>query len=188
MRSLIYFIGLTLFSANGFAEEYAETSQHNGEATTENSVYKSVDPSGRVVFSDKPTKNSELIETTPLNLHEGISPEDMGRSTRDPETSEPESTSYQLRMISPKPGQRLGPAQRSLNITIMLIPELHTSHRVVFLVDGKPAGKPTRALSKSIQMGLKMRGARTASARIIDQDGRIITSSASVPVQVIRPN
>ncbi len=155
----------------------------------QNSVYKNVDKSGRVIFSDKPSKNSQVIDTTPLNLHEGMAGESMsGEPRNDKENDAPKKTlRYSVSLISPQPGYRLGPAEKTLHIAISTTPPLESTHKVQFYVGGKSVGPPSRALSTRAPMGMTMRGQRSVSARIVDENGKTLGGSNAVTIHVIRP-
>lgn len=148
-------------------------------------VYKVVDKDGRVTYTDDPPKNApyEEVDLKPINTQPPVkvqTPSELG-------TSEPEDEeiSYQITLVAPADGAQIPPGQRDLPVEVRLEPGLQGNHRIQFMLDGAPVGRPgatNRTLISEI-----FRGEHTVSANIIDAEGRVITSSPTATVFVIRP-
>ncbi len=150
---------------------------------TSQEVYKTITEEGKVVFSDTPQQNSKKIETELTNLQTPaqVRPKQHTRNTSD-------STTYKVRLTSPKDGYQLGPSQRALSLSITITPKLEVGDKVEFWLDGKRVRGPSKSTSASYPMGIKMRGRHTVSAKIVNANGSTVASSATSTIHVIRPN
>lgn len=161
-----------------------DTPADQGETTPKNSIYKTVDDKGKVIFSDHPIdkENSQAIDIIDPNLQSppGYIPPH--------ESKEPVAAStYEIRLSAPAEGTRFGPADRSVRVSAFVSPNLGQKHQLIYFLSGNRVVGPTRSLSADIPLGLKQRGSQTLSARIVDEQGNVIASSGSINIYVIRP-
>jgi len=146
-------------------------------------VYKTVDAEGNVIFTDKPDKNSEKVDVEIKNIQQPI--EIQQKKAK--KSANKKRVEYTLELMSPTAGQRFGPAQRTLQIRVAITPELLPEHYIEFYLNGERVAGPSRSNSAFVPLGIKMRGQKTANVKVIDESGRVIASSSSATVHVIRP-
>lgn len=143
-------------------------------------VYKQVDENGNVIFTDTPGEGAEKIEVQPTNIQNFPKTPKMA-----PQREQPKDTfSYKaLNIIAPlndttvrNPGDVLVRAELS--------PGLQRAHQVRFTDNGQPLGEPSRKLS--LQLINLSRGTHMLQAEVLDQQGKVMISSAAVAVHVHR--
>ncbi len=152
--------------------------------THSDTIYKTVDEQGNVVFSDVPSDDSKAIDVELQNIQEAT------QITAPPAQQAPSAakTEYRITLLSPAEGQRFGPTQRYLSISVEVQPGLSPQHNIAFYLDGKQVAAPSRATSTRIPMGLKMRGRHSVQAKLITQQGKTVDATQSVSIYTIRPN
>ncbi len=146
-------------------------------------VYKTVDEHGNVVFSDVPSDDSKQVEVEIQNIQEATR---VTTPTRQAPVQPKVET--RISLLSPAEGQRFGPSQRNLTISVQVHPTLPSGHRIAFYIDGKRIAEPSRSTSTSIPMGLKMRGRHSVQAKLLNKAGATVSTTPSVSIYTIRPN
>jgi len=158
-----------------------------GPVTSAQGVYKTVDENGKVTYTDSPKEQSEELTIDPLNVHEGTKPAAHSRRPKTSKSSPASLAAPSLTLESPINGQKIGPTERTLSIRASIKGRLQADHFIVFYINGHPVSQPSKSLSITIPLGLKMRGQRTVNAAVVSSDGRTISTSNSATTHVIRP-
>lgn len=144
-------------------------------------VYRTVDENGKISFSDKPQKDSEQVDAEIKNVVDPV------QIKARPSEKIPESPDYTIELNTPTDGESLGPTHNSLRISASASPRLQHDHFVELYLDGEKIVGPSKTSSTSVPLNLKMRGRHSAVAKVVDQDGKVLATSATVTFYVIRP-
>ncbi|MGB1800832.1 MAG: DUF4124 domain-containing protein, partial [Gammaproteobacteria bacterium] len=126
---LLSFVFLNLFL--GF---FGSFFIHGSVAET---VYKTVDENGNVIFTDKPSEEAETIKIQELeNTIDNPNP-----AKYKPSSPKAEKFSYQsFTVISPENGAGIRSNSGNVNISLSLKPALNPGHKIVISLDGKQVG------------------------------------------------
>lgn len=149
-------------------------------------VYKTTDANGNIIYTDTPPTTG----AQPVDLPEPstYSPVKSNVSTRYTATSpkRQKTVTYEsVTMTSPANEQTF--RSGSISISVNIAPSLSGAHSIQFLIDGKPVGAPSRSASMSTTVHEVHRGSHTASAQIIDNNGKVVTTSDSVTFHIQLP-
>ncbi len=145
-------------------------------------VYKTVDEEGKVIFSDKPAQDSEKVEVEIKNIQP---PLQTHTNAAKKSSAQEGPVRYSIALAAPAQGQRYGPAERRLTISAAVSPALKAGHYLEFYLSGRKVGGPGKSAKASVPLNIKMRGQKTASAKIVDTSGRVIASSGSATVYIL---
>ena len=146
---------------------------HNIVAET---VYKTVDEKGNIIFTDRPSENSEEIKLQELQTIKNPNP------IKNKPPTQPKSPldvgNVYSRFIITNPAQGSGIRNNAGNITISvsLEPSLRPGHNIVFTMDGNEVSKGS---ANNAEINNLSRGAHTAAARVIDGTGKTLISTSS---------
>lgn len=158
MRSLIYLLLLTF------------TVCVNAET-----VYKTVDKEGNIIFTDKPSADSEEIKLQELQTIKNPNPAKYKEQGRAKDKSKALSyTSFTV--ISPENGSGLRSNNGSVNISLKLEPALQGGHKIIIALDGEEISNGS---SSSASVQNLDRGMHSISASIIDGNGNKVSSTSS---------
>ena len=146
---------------------------HNIIAET---VYKTVDENGNIIFTDKPSENSEKIKLQELQTIKNPNPI-KNKPYSKPANPKDVDTVYS-RFIITNPAQGSGIRNNAGNVTISasLEPSLRPGHNIVFTMDGTEISKSS---SNSASVNNLSRGAHTIGARVIDRTGKTLISTST---------
>ena len=136
-------------------------------------IYKSVDESGNVIFTDKPSEEAEKVKIQ--ELENTIGNPNPGKY-RPAAPKQEEAFSYKsFSVSSPENGAGIRSNNGNVSISLSLEPELNPGHKVIISMDGKEIGT---GLSVSLQN--VDRGTHSISAKVVDGNGKsFITTSSS---------
>lgn len=156
-------------------------------------VYKWVDESGQVQYSDQPP---EEVESEEVRILEGPSQEetrraqerlDETRKALDEGSERRQAAAYYRRVAILKPGSEevVRDNQGIVSVELEVDPPLDTDkgHQIQMLLDGRPAGPPSDSLEQSVQ-GV-IRGSHRLAAQILDETGQVLITSPSVGFQMM---
>ncbi len=154
-------IGLLLLTFIGFA--VAET------------VYKSVDENGHIIFTDKPSKDAEEIKLQKLQTIKNPNP---AKYTHKPkQTKQDNGNLYKTFLVSnPADGAGLRSNDGSVNISLSLQPPLRPDHTINIILDGK---KVSNGPNSSVSLQNLDRGTHNITASVVDGDGKQMISTSS---------
>ncbi len=146
---------------------------HNIVAET---VYKTVDEEGNIIFTDRPSENSEEIKLQELQTINNPNPIKNKPPTQ--ATNPIDVGNVYSRFIITNPAQGSGIRDNAGNITISvsLEPSLRLGHKIVFTMDGNEVSKGD---SNNAAVNNLSRGAHTIGARVIDEKGNTLISTSS---------
>jgi len=145
-------------------------------------IYKMKDAQGNIIFTDTPgDKPAELVELQPVNTQPVIEPGAV------PETVKPGVQSvYNPKILSPKEGASMTAEQRDLPVVASVSPALGETDELQLTIDGAPYGETTRENSFVIRD--ITRGEHNLRVNVISLEGKVLSSSPSVRVFVLRPS
>jgi hypothetical protein len=157
-------------------------------ADTEKKVYRSVGPSGEVIFSDQPSKGASEVEVTPpaSNTYQAVPTPDFTPYTpsRKRNDEAQQAFNYSLFYVSfPAKEETLWVDTGEVTIQLMLEPSLRPGHRLVYMVDGQAI--PHNGLSL-LQTNVP-RGEHKVSVEIHDDTGQVVLATPPVTFFVRRP-
>jgi hypothetical protein len=146
-------------------------------------VYKIVDSTGKVIYTDTPPVDQsadELLLPTINQLPKSVTPESEFLAE-----DKPVFLGYSaVDLVAPQSDSIISYEQKNIIVQLALTPELQIGHLVQFYLDGAAYGRPVASTSYSI--GDLHRGSHSVSARVITGEGEIMGSSRSVTVHVQR--
>lgn len=145
-------------------------------------IYRSVDESGNVVYSDRPAEDAEKIEldATPTYTPIDVPQPQAIDGTQDDAAQELEQPNYQISIISPEQNQSVWENAGTVNIEVAIKPELSMERGdlIQFKLDGQNVGQAQT--SPSFTLTNIDRGSHIVVATIIDKTGKVLKSSRSV--------
>jgi Domain of unknown function (DUF4124) len=149
--------------------------------TTYGQVYKKVDKSGNVTFSDQPDPDAVSVEIQETNRVVAVEPRD---TTKDPKQP-PKTTPYTRLIISNPQDRAIIPnGLVPLPVLTQVSPNLQKKHALQLLLDGQVHSENK---SGSFTLPTVARGAHTLQVRVVDEQKKIIKQSATTSIQVYRP-
>lgn len=152
-------------------------------------MYKWVDEQGNVHFSDQPVnKGAKTYNPPPLVTVPAGPAQDFSKpGTSDKAEEKITNIEYKISISSPSNNQALPQGATTVNVQIQLEPALDpkAAHQVALFIDGKQHGQGT---SLSYSISDLYRGAHTASANVVDSEGKTIAKSGSITFYVQRPH
>lgn len=137
-------------------------------------VYKSVDEAGNVIFSDRPDAGSEALEVQPAPTIKNPNPPTYRPL---PEQGKAPAPYRSLTITSPQNDQGLRSNTGDFSVSVSLSPPLMPGHRIIITLDGREIanGAETRATVKNAD-----RGSHSLGARVVDSAGRRLISTSSI--------
>lgn len=137
-------------------------------------VYKTVDKDGNIIFTDKPSENSEEIKLKELQTIKNPNP---ARLDTDFSSPKKEVISYKRFFVAnPANGAGIRSNNGNVSISLTLEPPLRSGHKVIITLDGKEVANGS-GLSVSLQN--QDRGSHTVGANVVDSNGKKLISTSS---------
>jgi hypothetical protein len=135
-------------------------------------VYKTVDGEGNIIFTDKPSEDAEEIKIQKLETIKNPNPGKYKPDTKPPEES---SIKYESFIITnPKNAEGLRSNNGSVSISVSLEPGLNPGHKIIISMDGKEIGIGTSVSLQNVD-----RGTHSISASVVDANGKTLISTSS---------
>ena len=138
-------------------------------------VYKTVDEHGNIIFTDKPSTGSEEIKLKELQTIKNPNP----AKYRPPSTkSEPVDANIYKRILITNPANDSGIRNNAGNVSISvsLEPSLRSGHSLVITLDGKEVSNGS---ASSVSLNNVDRGTHSIGASVIDNNGKNLISTTS---------
>jgi len=152
-------IGLLLLTIMGFA--VAET------------VYKSVDENGNIIFTDKPSNDAEEIKLQELQTIKNPNPAKYTSRPKQPKKEAP----YKSFLVSnPADGAGIRSNTGDVSISLLLQPPLRSGHKIIISMDGKEVSNGS---TSSVPLQNVDRGTHNISASVVDGSGTQLISTSS---------
>jgi hypothetical protein len=170
MRTLIFFIPLVLFSTSPL---YA-------------AMYKQVDEQGNVTYSDKPSKQGDKpINPPPATTYKPLTVPSQPKKPAETDRNTESATQYQaLQITQPTDNESVRANGGSFPLQLTITPDFdEKSHRIVILVDNV---QHQEANAISFDLTNMDRGTHSIQAQVRDHDGKILISSNTITIHVLR--
>jgi hypothetical protein len=149
-------------------------------------IYRSVDESGNVVFSDQPPapgQEGEQVELRELNT--APPPEPRPRAAPVERKPEP-APSPSVTITSPENETTIAMGPGNFSVSGRAEPPLGPGERLQLFMDGEAVGPPQAGAGWGLQGVL--RGPHDLVIRRLNNSGKVIAESESVRVYVLRPS
>ncbi len=143
-------------------------------------VYKSVDKKGRVIYTDKPTPNSEKVEIKEANTIKSATVPDIN-------DEEPPITLFeyqQLAITHPANKDIIPNGLVPFDISLNLRPKLQPEHQLQLLIDGQ---LHSTSLNNTFRVNSINRGQHKLQVYILDASGNRLKQSEVIEVFAYRP-
>ncbi len=144
-------------------------------------VYKTVDKEGNIIFSDTKTENAEVIEIQDAQALD--IPKVRAFKLSPPKEKHKTSVYTKLVIVSPQNDATIHSNEGNVNININIEPEINNKDTLVLYLDGKQVetGKKPQFLLTNIN-----RGTHTVAVALKNQDGVEVKHSDKVTFHVRR--
>lgn len=150
-------------------------------------LYRWVDASGTVHYSDTPKEGAEQITLKPTNVIRSRAPAATPRSQNtqsaeegaEPGSDEPPVQYTAVNITSPTDDQTLWNIGGTLTVQIQVEPKLQKGHGVVLYYDGR-AVNTDPVVSSSITIDNVYRGQHSVRASVKDLDGKTLFNGSQV--------
>lgn len=156
-----------------------------GAFAAENTIYRSRDAQGNVIFSDRQDEAAEAVRVPRTNTVPLLSTPAESRPDQGDARSADVETGYQtLSIVSPQAGETIVHPTGYMKVEVAVDPPLRARHSLRLLLDGEPAGIPQQG---SMELAGLTRGEHTLQLLVADEDGNLVQESAEITVRVQRP-
>jgi len=136
-------------------------------------VYKSVDENGNIIFTDKPSRDAEEIKLQKLQTIKNPNPAKYKPKAKQPK----QEALYKTFLVSnPADGAGLRSNSGNVSISLTLQPPLRPSHKIIISMDGKEVSNGS---TSSVSLQNIDRGTHTISASVVDGNGKQMISTSS---------
>lgn len=151
-------------------------------------VYRTTDAQGNVIFTDKPAPNAteaDPIDIPPTNT---ANPPEVLVPPVPVEAPDAEAAveSYSVAITEPANDTSFPMGPGNFSVSVNVSPALHDGDSLQLFVDGTPQGEPQQDLTWNLTN--VFRGRHELTVGIIDRTGETITLSEPVTVFVHRPS
>lgn len=143
---------------------------------TAETVYKTVDEDGNVIFSDQPSDGAEQIELQQLQTIKNPNTPRLPPRNTSARAPDPADYYQALSITSPADGEGYRNNAGNLSVSLSLQPALKSGHKVVIKLDGVEIASGT-ALSATVEN--VDRGTHSLSATVVDAEGNNLISTTS---------
>ena len=147
-------------------------------------IYKSTDADGNVVYTDRPPANGatgEEIKLKRLNT----SPAPAAGSAPPPEAAPEVPAQRTVSIVAPADQTVIPMGGGDFDVRASVTPPLGSGEQLQLRIDGEASGEPQAGTSWSLRNVL--RGGHNLSVERLDAEGEVIARSEPVHVQVMRP-
>jgi len=138
-------------------------------------VYKTVDENGNIIFTDKPSQNAEEIKLQELQTIKNPNP--AKSKPRPKVTKQASEASYKTFLVTnPANGSGIRSNNGNVTISLSLEPPLRLGHKIIIAVDGKEVANGS---ASSVSLQSLERGDHNISANVISANGQNLSSTSS---------
>ncbi len=154
-------------------------------------IYRYVDESGTVVYTDKPRPGAEKVELPGISVYRGGVPRAGSPPAGDgkKEPAKEAAPAYEaVRIVSPAHDQAFWSAVGEVAVQLETKPELRVEagHRLRLYVDGRPVEGLLE--TTAIRLRNVNPGTHELRAEIVDGAGRVLAESDPVTFHLLRPS
>ncbi len=149
-------------------------------ATAAPQVYKWVDDKGVVHYTDKPpTDNATPAKLPPLQTYKRGTAPDLKKFGAGSAPGKPiTSVGPQVQVVTPSKEETFRGGERTVPVAVMVTPTMDPSFKLLYLLDGKPAGAATT--DTSFALTEVDRGAHQVTVAVVDESGQELSRSQPV--------
>jgi hypothetical protein len=153
--------------------------------TAQAEVYKSINASGEVIYSDVPSRGAKPVQMPELPTYTPA-PLPVAQPSAAPAQQPVNDTYSAFSLAKPSTDETIRSNAGIVNVSVSLEPalQIEAGHRIQFFLDNKPQGKPVARLSASFRN--VDRGTHTVAASVIDEAGESIIDAAPVTIHILR--
>lgn len=149
-------------------------------------IYKSTDAQGNVVYTDKPPAEGAASEEVKLKrLNTSPAPEPQPQPQRAREVENQTQPQPAVSIVAPQDQTVIPMGGGDFDVQASVAPPLAPGERLQLRLDGAASGAPQAGTSWSLRNVL--RGGHDLSIDRLDADGKVVAQSDPVHVQVMRP-
>lgn len=148
-------------------------------------VYKWVDNSGAVHYSDRPHPGAEVMKNLEIPVYLSPPPRGPVLAKSEPKTK-PNSGYKSVEITSPRHDEGIRSNNGDFVVSVAVAPELDAGlgHRLGMLLDGALVGEP--GVSDQFQLANVERGSHTLQAVVFEPGGEPLAQSAPITVHLQR--
>lgn len=149
------------------------------------SIYRTVDEDGNVIFTDAPPADAgerEQITLPPTNT----APPPPARPQVEAPATEEGPVTYTVAITSPANETTIAMGPGNFSVSASVKPGLKKGHTLQLMMDGAPRGEPQAGTSWDLTN--VFRGAHDLTVSLSDKEGKALATSEAVRVYVLRPS
>ncbi len=146
------------------------------------SIYRTTDEDGNVIFTDAPPAGAEQVELPPTNTAPPPTP--MPRPVAPEKKAAPAAPSVAITSPANESTIAMGPG--NFSVTASVKPNLGRGQMLQLSIDGKPWGEPQGGSSWALTN--IFRGGHDLVVSLVDEDGETLATSEAIRVYVLRPS
>lgn len=175
IRHLAICMGLSLVVSNAaIAQEPQADPSAATPAPEEKKFYKKIGPDGRVIYTDKPDKDTTEIKVPRGTTYKPVTTPSYVPSR--PARKEPEAFKYSvLEFTHPQHDQVNWDNNNTLAVTIKIEPQLQSAHTLVLLLDGQQVAEGSQT---SLTLNEVYPGTHQLSVEVRDHQNNTVGSHA----------
>lgn len=151
-------------------------------------IYRIVDESGRVTFTDQPPADQSNASAVDLRVPNTQAPPERRadqHTSPDPGDNEGDFTGYRRFVITqPQHNDTITPGQTEITVQVAAEPPLQSGHLLQVFYDGQPVAPP--AATNRVRITNLNRGTYPIQARILDEQGRTLAETSAIEVHIKR--
>jgi hypothetical protein len=153
-----------------------------GLCATAETVYRSVDEDGNIVFSDKPTDGAEEIDVKDAQT---VNLPSAGPFKYTPPKKEQPLQYTDIAIVSPANDTAIRDNEGNITVSVMLEPGLNSDRgdQLALYMDGAQVSVGS---SPQFELNNIDRGTHTLKASVVDNGGKAIISSSPVSFTILR--
>jgi len=152
------------------------------------SIYRTTDKDGNVIFTDAPPADAGSAEPVGLQRTNTAPPppERPDLQTDEGEKSTAEEAPYSVTITSPASETSIPMGPGNFTVRVRIDPPLQKYESLQLFMDGEPRGGPQASVIWDLTN--VFRGAHDITVGVLDRDGETLATSAPVRVYVHRPS
>ncbi len=135
-------------------------------------VYKTVDEDGNIIFTDKPSEKSEEIKIQDLQTIDNPNPAKYKPGSNQADKTQFKYESFEV--TKPESGAGIRSNTGNVSISVSLEPGLRGGHKIILSMDGNEIGTGYSASLQNVD-----RGTHSINAKVIDGNGKTLISTSS---------
>lgn len=161
-------------------------------AVSANSIYRTTDADGNVVFTDAPPADGSKVESVGVQRTNTAAPPQhipqyQPGDDENTEAKEAEKAPlYNIVIASPANETTIPMGPGNFSVTVLVEPDLEKYESLQLFVDDTPRGSPQ--LSPIWDLTNVFRGAHDITVGVLNREGEILAMSDPVRVYVLRPS